>query len=211
MSEKEDDDRMLNDAGSSWGTGESADVERWLLSLKTGESRLNRDQVMFRAGEASAQVQLRPSPGTRVRWTLPATVLASMCAGIFCGVLISNGLVAHGPVGPSPSLTRSVPPSDRSNAHPTTDGARSAARPRRASANEIAAAQPKSSFDEGVLQAEVDSGSPLTVAALRVHSRSARWKTAATRADHSAESSANAATYRSLQRRLLEEADVDHL
>jgi hypothetical protein len=96
MPEPEDFSADLNDAGMNDRGADmnrlSADdrnLERLLKSLVPRESRLNRDRVMYLAGQASADTGKRPTSRRLARWIWPATSVCAACAGLLVGTVLS--------------------------------------------------------------------------------------------------------------------------
>jgi len=90
---------------------DARNIERLLRSLEPRASRINRDRLMFLAGEASVLASRRTRfTGYRV-WAWPAATVCSVCLGLGIGVFISrpsdreNRRVAHAPTAPSDSST----------------------------------------------------------------------------------------------------------
>jgi hypothetical protein len=83
MSERKDDAPGLNPRP------EFQQIEQILTALVPRESHVNRDRLMFLAGEASA-VAAQRRPSLRInRWIWPATAIVSACAGLWLGVFVS--------------------------------------------------------------------------------------------------------------------------
>jgi hypothetical protein len=109
MPEPQDFSTDMNDAdmnGLPAMNGLSADdrnLERLLKSLVPRESRLNRDRVMYLAGQASAESATRSAPRRLARWMLPATTVCAACAGLVVGAVLSlRNPVAGNPVADKP-------------------------------------------------------------------------------------------------------------
>jgi hypothetical protein len=104
-------DAGLNDRGTNMN-GLSADdrnLERLLKSLVPRESRLNRDRVMYLAGQASADIAKRSSPRPLARWMWLATTVCAACAGLIIGAVLSlrNPIAGNPIVGNSVGIERS--------------------------------------------------------------------------------------------------------
>jgi hypothetical protein len=110
MPEPEDFSADLNDAGMNDRGADmnrlSADdrnLERLLKSLVPRESRLNRDRVMYLAGQASADTGKRPTPRRLARWIWPATSVCAACAGLLVGTVLSlRNPIAGNPIAQNP-------------------------------------------------------------------------------------------------------------
>jgi hypothetical protein len=67
--------------------GELAAVEAALASLKPGASGINRDRMMFLAGQASVSVPSPPPVRRSTPWHWPVAAAASLCLAIGFGCL----------------------------------------------------------------------------------------------------------------------------
>jgi hypothetical protein len=87
-------------------TDDDRQIERLLASLVPRETRVNRDRVMFLAGQASAGSQKKWTRGPRP-WMWPAATVCSSCVGLIVGLSLGHipstpGLpVAEAPPGKS--------------------------------------------------------------------------------------------------------------
>jgi hypothetical protein len=81
-------------------------IERLLASLKPHESHINRDRVMFLAGQASAVVSQRSRSLRLNRWLWPAATACAACAGLSVGV--SLGHVRGNPVQVLVEMPRTI-------------------------------------------------------------------------------------------------------
>ncbi len=88
----------MNSAGMNGLSADDRNIERLLKSLVPRESRLNRDRVMYLAGQASTDIGNRAAPQRFTRWIWPATTVCATCAGLLIGAL----LPARGPVSGVP-------------------------------------------------------------------------------------------------------------
>jgi hypothetical protein len=91
-------------------------IERLLASLKPHESRINRDRVMFLAGQASAMVAKRSRTWRINRWAWPAAAIGSACVGLLIGASLGNvpgtpnqALVAAREAASRGSIAQAVP------------------------------------------------------------------------------------------------------
>jgi hypothetical protein len=84
MSERQE----FNDNMSGF-TEEHGQIERLLSSLVPRETRVNRDRLMFLAGQASAGSQKTRLRGLR-RWIWPASTACSACLGLFVGLFFAH-------------------------------------------------------------------------------------------------------------------------
>lgn len=95
-------------------------IERSLASLVPRESQLNRDRLMFLAGQASALAANPPAHSWRSRWIWPATTLCAACAGLVIGAILPlRGPIAGNPVAveqPRQSQESGTGAAERSNA-----------------------------------------------------------------------------------------------
>jgi hypothetical protein len=64
-------------------------VERLLAALPLRESRINRDETMFQAGQASASASQHSRAPKLRRWKMAAGTICAAAAGLLAGVLIS--------------------------------------------------------------------------------------------------------------------------
>jgi hypothetical protein len=72
-------------------------IERLLASLAPCESRVDRDRVMYLAGQASAVVSDRSGRGRLARWLWPAATACSASAGLVIGLLLAHARPAAAP------------------------------------------------------------------------------------------------------------------
>jgi hypothetical protein len=86
MSERQESTEDLNPFSE-----DERQIERLLASLKPRESHVNRDRVMFLAGQASAKVGQRGRTWQCNRWIWPAATILSACAGLLIGLFSSAG------------------------------------------------------------------------------------------------------------------------
>jgi hypothetical protein len=70
-------------------------IERLLASLVPRETRVNRDRLMFQAGQASAGSQKTRFRGA-TRWIWPAATACSACLGLLVGIFFG-----HAPATPT--------------------------------------------------------------------------------------------------------------
>jgi hypothetical protein len=152
-------------------------LERLLASLKPRESRINRDRVMFLAGQASAVVSQRSRSLRLARWIWPAVTVCSTCAGLLMGAaLTADHRIAGNPVAGAPPPLRERVAAETSR-RTTTAQNQNAQRDRKTvAAKGLAAEQPADSRDEQV-DGEFDglTGNPFTLLALRERMLAGRW------------------------------------
>jgi hypothetical protein len=86
MSERQESTEDLNPLSE-----DERQIERLLASLKPRESHVNRDRVMFLAGQASAKVGQRGRTWQCNRWIWPAATILSACAGLLIGLFSFAG------------------------------------------------------------------------------------------------------------------------
>jgi hypothetical protein len=90
-------------------------TERLLASLVPRESRVNRDRLMFLAGQASVESSRQFRARRPARWIWPAVTLCSTCAGLLIGVSLSPGQRGVGdPVAAMPRTVVHLATSDPS-------------------------------------------------------------------------------------------------
>ena len=98
MSERQEfDDNM------SRFTEEDQQIERLLASLVPRDTRVNRDRVVFLAGQASAESQTKWTRG-RSPWMWPAVAACSSCVGLIVGLSLG-----HIPSTPGPPVAETPP------------------------------------------------------------------------------------------------------
>jgi hypothetical protein len=98
MSERQEFHEHLNRL-----TDDDRQMERLLASLVPRETRVNRDRVMFLAGQASAGSQKKWTRGLRP-WMWPAATVCSSCLGLIVGLFLS-----HVPATPGASVAEAPP------------------------------------------------------------------------------------------------------
>jgi hypothetical protein len=109
MSERQESTEDLNSFSE-----DERQIERLLASLKPRESHVNRDRVMFLAGQASAKVGQRGRTWQCNRWIWPAATILSACAGLLIGLFSfagwrpehKNGMTAAEPARRKPLAAR---------------------------------------------------------------------------------------------------------
>ncbi len=84
-------------------TEEEQQIERLLASLVPRDSRVNRDRVMFLAGQASAGSQKKSTRGL-AQWMWPAATVCSTCLGLAVGLSLG-----HIPSTPRPPVAEAPP------------------------------------------------------------------------------------------------------
>jgi hypothetical protein len=84
MSERQEFHEHLNRL-----TDDDRQMERLLASLVPRETRVNRDRVMFLAGQASAGSQKKWTRGLRP-WMWPAATVCSSCLGLIVGLFLGH-------------------------------------------------------------------------------------------------------------------------
>jgi len=77
-------------------TDDDRQIERLLASLVPRETRVNRDRVMFLAGQASAGSQKKWTRGLRP-WMWPAATVCSACLGLIFGLSLGHIPSTQGP------------------------------------------------------------------------------------------------------------------
>lgn len=153
-------------------------LERLLASLKPRESRINRDRVMFLAGQASAVVSQRSRSLRLARWFWPAVTVCSTCAGILMGAALTADHRIAGnsiAVAPPPRHERVVAETLKRT---TTAQNQNGQKDRKTvAAKGLAAEQPADSWD-GHVDGDFDmfAGSPFTLLALRNRMLAGRWE-----------------------------------
>jgi hypothetical protein len=67
---------------------EDRQIEHLLASMVPRESRVNRDRVMFLAGQASALSANSSADRRSSRWIWPASIVCAACAGLMLGAFL---------------------------------------------------------------------------------------------------------------------------
>jgi hypothetical protein len=119
-------------------------IERLLASLKPRAAGINRDRVMFLAGQASTLASQRKSRSQRIgRWMWPSATVCSACIGLLVGIWIA---AERGAIK-APAHPTELQASHTGTAPPVNEGAK------------LAALQPKALPEERVAgdDAEADS------------------------------------------------------
>ena len=83
MPEPQDFSPNINDPDADMNglSAEDRNLERSLKSLVPRASRLNRDRVMYLAGQASAEIGKHSPPRRLARWIWPATTICRHVPG----------------------------------------------------------------------------------------------------------------------------------